>query len=126
MFAAEWDDDAGTPRLLWPHQFVYEAGRTLDFANEYLALFALRFIGAIRPVPPRRLSKAGRTADIRAGASVIGPMRSMLTPGTIRGHSSPSTLIATSIVNWRYEDRHYKEGSDEHRHQPHPYGRGWL
>jgi hypothetical protein len=45
-----WIDDAGTPRLLWPHRFVYKAGRTLDLANENLALFALRFIISDRPV----------------------------------------------------------------------------
>lgn len=47
-----WTDEGGTPRLLRPHHFVREPGESVDFANEYLKPFALRFTEAIRAVHP--------------------------------------------------------------------------
>ncbi len=47
-----WTDDGGAPRLLRPHHFVREQGRRIDFPNEYLKPFALRFTDAIRAVHP--------------------------------------------------------------------------
>jgi hypothetical protein len=47
-----WTDEGGRPRLLRPHHFVREPGRTIDFPNEYLKPFALRFTDALRAVHP--------------------------------------------------------------------------
>jgi hypothetical protein len=50
-----WTDEDGTPRVLRAHHFVREAGRTIDFPNEYLKPFALRFVEAIRAVHPEAI-----------------------------------------------------------------------
>lgn len=47
-----WTDEGGAARLLRPHHFVRVAGGTIDFPNEYLKPFALRFTDAIRAVHP--------------------------------------------------------------------------
>jgi len=50
-----WTDEGGTPRLLRPHHFVRAAGGAVDFPNEYLKPFALRFTEAIRAVHPNAI-----------------------------------------------------------------------
>jgi hypothetical protein len=50
-----WTDDGGTPRLLRPDHFAGEAGKEINFPNDYLKPFALRVTAAIRAVQPTAL-----------------------------------------------------------------------
>ncbi len=50
-----WTDEGGAPQLLRPNHFVRQAGGSIDFPNEYLKPFALRFTEAIRAVDPKAM-----------------------------------------------------------------------
>ena len=50
-----WTDEDGTPRLLRPQHFVRADGRPINFADEYLKPFMLRYIEAIRSVSPEAI-----------------------------------------------------------------------
>jgi hypothetical protein len=47
-----WTDEGGAPRLLRPQHFLHGDGSPINFADEYLKPFMLRYIEAIRTVSP--------------------------------------------------------------------------
>ena len=50
-----WTDNGGEPRLLRPDHFSRVKNRGVDFSNDYLKPFALRYIEAIREVAPKTI-----------------------------------------------------------------------
>ena len=50
-----WTDEGGQPRLLHPDHFAQVNGRRVDFNNDYLKPFVLRYTQAIRQIDPDAL-----------------------------------------------------------------------